>query len=260
MRTTDDRLEHPDDEALAAVALARDDPAPGPDAPAGTAEHVRSCPRCRSEVEELRAVAAVLRSTAGDDARGPLEPLASPGPELWADIEAQTRGAVPLRRARPAPRPKRSVSWLLAAAAVAGVLVGVVGDRVLAGSGPPPGATATSAPSPDVVGRTTLTELDGTTALGDAELLRLGDLTELRVHLTAQMPTASGGGYREVWLINVDGRRMVSVGVLAGTTETFVVPGGALEQGYRVVDVSREPADGNPVHSGDSIMRGTLPA
>jgi anti-sigma-K factor RskA len=53
---------------------------------------------------------------------------------------------------------------------------------------------------------------------------------------------------------------MVSLGVLdprAGGT--FQIPAGATTQGYRIVDISLEPDDGNPEHSHDSIIRGTLP-
>ncbi|WP_405059560.1 anti-sigma factor [Kribbella sp. NBC_01505] len=65
------------------------------------------------------------------------------------------------------------------------------------------------------------------------------------------------------WLCGrpADGKRMVSLGVLNPTSGgTFQVPGQITAQGYRIVDVSLEPDDGNPEHSHDSIIRGTLPA
>jgi len=37
-------------------------------------------------------------------------------------------------------------------------------------------------------------------------------------------------------------------------------PANLISQDYRIVDVSLEPNDGNPVHSRDSVVRGTLPA
>ena len=69
------------------------------------------------------------------------------------------------------------------------------------------------------------------------------------------------GGYVEVWLINVDGARMVSVGVFAaGTTARFHVSDALIEAGYLIVDLSNEEFDDEPRHSGDTIMRGELRA
>lgn len=66
-------------------------------------------------------------------------------------------------------------------------------------------------------------------------------------------------GTREVWLINTDGSRMVSLGLLpAGESGDFDFPERLLEQGYRIVDISYEPDDGDPVHSGQSLARGTI--
>jgi anti-sigma-K factor RskA len=62
-----------------------------------------------------------------------------------------------------------------------------------------------------------------------------------------------------VWLINVDGERMVALGILARSDNgTFEVPRRLLEQGYRIVDISVEPDDGDPTHSGVSLARGEL--
>ena len=62
-----------------------------------------------------------------------------------------------------------------------------------------------------------------------------------------------------MWLINVDGTRMVALGVLAaGDAGEFPVPRGLLDEGYRIVDISVEPEDGDPTHSGVSLARGEL--
>ena len=45
-----------------------------------------------------------------------------------------------------------------------------------------------------------------------------------------------------------------------GHDATFVIPADLVAQGYRVVDISNELFDDKPAHSGDSIMRGSLPA
>jgi anti-sigma-K factor RskA len=61
-----------------------------------------------------------------------------------------------------------------------------------------------------------------------------------------------------VWLLDAAGKRLVSLGLLDGSTATFAVPPQVDLADYPVVDVSLEPADGDPAHSGDSVVRGTL--
>ena len=53
---------------------------------------------------------------------------------------------------------------------------------------------------------------------------------------------------------------MVWVGVVPAndTAASFVVAPGMVDQGYRIVDISREQFDDRPQHSGDSLLRGTL--
>ena len=59
--------------------------------------------------------------------------------------------------------------------------------------------------------------------------------------------------------INLDGERMVSLGFLAsGETGEFEVPARLMDEGYRIVDISDEPDDGDPTHSGVSLARGEL--
>jgi anti-sigma-K factor RskA len=73
-------------------------------------------------------------------------------------------------------------------------------------------------------------------------------------------PQTAGTGFLEVWLINTDLKRMVSVGVLpnGSNAQEFPITSTLLEQGYVIVDISREPFDDRPQHSGDSLLRGTL--
>ncbi len=69
------------------------------------------------------------------------------------------------------------------------------------------------------------------------------------------------GGYVEVWLINVDLKRMISVGVfVAGTAARFNVSDALIEAGYTIVDLSNEGFDDDSRHSSDTIMRGALRA
>ena len=71
---------------------------------------------------------------------------------------------------------------------------------------------------------------------------------------------ASPAAFYEVWLLSPDTNGLVALGVLGPADQgTFEVPQGLDLSRYSVVDVSREPFDGNPAHSADSIVRGTLP-
>ena len=134
----------------------------------------------------------------------------------------------------------------MAAAAVVGLIIGVgvttvaVRDRV------------------EVTSSTALEALPGQTGQGTAELVRDQGRPELRVQIDAP-PTPDR--YREVWLINTDGQRM-PLGVLPDDGRaTYPLPpelAGQL-QGFTIVDVSIEPYDGNPAHSRESQVRGTLP-
>lgn len=63
---------------------------------------------------------------------------------------------------------------------------------------------------------------------------------------------------REVWLIRTDGTGLISIGFLDGTSGRFDVPAGVDLAQYALVDVSAEPDNGDPTHSGDSIVRGEL--
>ena len=53
---------------------------------------------------------------------------------------------------------------------------------------------------------------------------------------------------------------MVSVGVLRpdAAEQTFPIPQELLDEGYVIVDISREGFDDAPEHSGDSVVRGSL--
>ncbi|HEU4758159.1 MAG TPA: anti-sigma factor, partial [Agromyces sp.] len=75
------------------------------------------------------------------------------------------------------------------------------------------------------------------------------------VDLDAAVPA---GDVREVWLIRTDASGLVSLGLLEGDSGRFVVPDGIDLGEFTLVDVSAEPVDGDPAHSGDSIVRGEL--
>ncbi|MGL4175547.1 MAG: hypothetical protein ACRCSN_05670 [Dermatophilaceae bacterium] len=258
---------HPDEDVLADLVLG--EPVTG-----SVRDHVSSCSACTAEVDTLSTTLAVLRTA-------PVE-LVPPPPRVWdavqsavllEDAPAPTQVAAPVltsrepdpvahqaappielrtRRDAAARRSRRSVGlgWLAVAATV-GVVAGGLGAAALGGDDSP------KEPAGVVLASARLDTLDTGSAKGSAEFVRTGATTDLSV---STEPIDAGSGYTEVWLINRDLKRMVSVGVLApgARSQTFTVPQSLIDDGYVVVDISREPLDGNSTHSGDSVVRGTL--
>ena len=176
-------------------------------------------------------------------ATGPAGPSAPAGPGTGADGPARPPASVvDLRR--------RRRRWLpLAAAACA---VGLVGG-IAAGAWWQ--ATRSPAPVP-VIAEAQLDALPGWTASGSAAVEENADgQRDVVVDLTGG---DDGVGLREVWLLTADATGLVSVGLLDGSSGRFSIPADLDLSQYPVVDVSAEPDDGNPAHSGDSIVRGTL--
>jgi len=91
--------------------------------------------------------------------------------------------------------------------------------------------------------------------LGQAELVSTNQGQQVRVTAPA-LPSMPGTSY-EVWLFDGHGG-MVSLGSLDDNQGQFTVPSDINTQEYRTVDVSDEPPDGNPAHSGISMVRGSF--
>jgi len=253
-------MRHCDDEVLAALALG--DPIDPADA-----EHITTCTRCAAEVEELRAVAGRIEEAADVE-------LVAPPARVWDAIGAELAagGGATVTRLdavaastdeAPAPAPaeapveaerddlaarrRRPNPWFVAAAAaVAGIVVGGVGVSLL---GP-------SDPATSVVASADLADLATEDAAGEARVERRDDGTEVLVLDTAY--AAAGDANLEVWLIDPNVEGMVSLGYLTADHGEFEIPEGFDVAAYPIVDISVEPADGDPTHSGDSITRGIL--
>lgn len=181
----------------------------------------------------------------------PAAPGARPAPTARASVADATPPAdEPASLVHLADRRRRRV-WLPVAAAACAV--GVVGG--IAG-----GAwwQSTRAPAPEtVIAQAQLDALPGWTASGSAAVEESADG---RREVVVDLSDGDGDGtaLREVWLLTADATGLVSVGLLDGSTGRFSIPAGVDLAEYPVVDVSAEPDDGNPAHSGDSIVRGTL--
>ena len=261
-------MSHIDPERLALFALGE------PGATPQESEHLADCPACVDELAALRHAAIAGRATidigeleappeavwqrivaelalsggAGmpDAGRSDATPAAAPAPEP-ASPQADRRTTDPSDSApAPSARPRRVWrGWVLAASLllVAGIGLGAWVFTQRAQQTEVAEATLAAFPDhPDAEGEAILEE-------------RADGSLELRVALDAD---AAPDTFREVWLITADASALVSLGVLDGREQTFTIPDDVDLREYVLVDVSQEPADGNPDHSGDSIVRGEL--
>ena len=239
------------------------------------AHHLDVCEACRTEVASLQRSVDAL---AVPEFATAVTPVAPP-PAVWGAIaaatgvtaaprpehEAATAGprssvaavpdppaAVPAPGA-PAPaepgvvhelRPHRSRLLLAVAASLAaGIAIGAGTVALVTRDGS------------EAVLATDLTPLDGRDASGRASVLATPDGERLRVVLDAP---ETDEGYYEVWLLEPAVERMVQVGVVRTGTTTLALPEGLDLAEYPIVDVSLEPLDGDPTHSGVSVARGAL--
>lgn len=225
---------------------------------------------------------SVVRSTPGaarHEVPAPVRPTAVPA------LPAGGAGPVgaPAQDLPRALRAHRVVQVRLLAVAAAGLVVGAAGAAAVASwtseDAPPvaaptgaPTAAPTGAPSvPEravvaatdlvafgagedtgVSGAARLEVLDGTGTAADRVLL---------VELDALPDT--GDDFLEAWLIDADTGAMVSLGPVPGgapgaAAAVLTVPRGLDVSTFDLVDVSAEPLDGDPTHSGASLVRGTL--
>ncbi|MBI5160670.1 MAG: anti-sigma factor [Micrococcales bacterium] len=236
-------MAHLDDDTIALLAL-------GEPADAHAAEHLAECPDCAREVGSLAEAARVGRETVST------ERLARPEPRVWAAIAAEIGidTEPTMRRVADADavprRPGRGRSLVLAAVSIAAAAAIVVTGLVLLVPRPtaPPVREAAAAlrAFPNWPGA------EGTAVL---ERQASGDRI-LRIRLTRV--SVPSGDVAELWLMDVSASKLVSLGDLSGSSGEFAVPDGVDLAAYSTVDVSAEPPDGDPAHSGDSIVRGSL--
>jgi hypothetical protein len=168
-------------------------------------------------------------------------------PDADSPVDAPGEGPPgPARRHRLiAARPGRR--WLAVAAALLAA-VGLGTAIVALTPGPEPTGT--------VLAHTTLNPVVDAGASGSARVRGDGTSRVLVVDLRAPMLAE---GYYEVWLMEAGAQRMVPVGVLHTGETDLPLPDDLDLAAYPLVDVSIEPPDGNPAHSGRSVVRGQLP-
>lgn len=128
--------------------------------------------------------------------------------------------------------------------AAATVLVGVIATVLLTRGGD----------GDEVVAEVRLDRLAGNGS-GTAQMVDHDGHMQLHLH-TSDLD--AGDGYLEVWLIDPTVSKLVSLGPLRDDG-VYDLPAGVDPLAFPIVDVSAEPVDGNPAHSGDSLLRGQLP-
>lgn len=244
-------MSHLDPERLALVAV-------GETLTDAETAHLTTCDVCSLELAELEHTVAVGRSTVS------LGELETPPERVWDRILDEVRSqpeaaasVIPadasvvsppaVAESQPEPGRKRRTGRMLfaLAASIAAVLAIAGVWNLVRTTQPVEIASATLDAFPDhpgAVGTAEVTEQpDGERAL----TVSIDDFDE-------------SDGFREVWLITADASDLVSLGELDGKKGTFIVPADVDLRDFVLVDVSQEPRDGDPAHSGDSIVRGQL--
>ena len=244
-------MEHCTPEQLALAALR--EPLPDDDT-----AHLEQCAQCRAEVASLQRGVDLLAVPEFATSGAPVPPP----PSVWDSIAAATGVSAaprPERTAVPDPvsptadptnvvpfRRRVPSTWLIAvAAAVAGAVIGAGAVAVLQGDDD--GAAVAAA---------ALDPLEDADASGSARVVERPDGTRV-LEVELQAPDLDDA-YYEVWLLTPDVSGLIPVGTTQAGTAQFEIPAGLDLGQYPVVDVSVEPLDGDPEHSGDSVVRGVL--
>ena len=204
-------------------------------------QHLAGCDPCRRDLAAVAMAASALRDASRFRASD-LPPLASPA------VDPTHRGGQgppepPLLPPSLLRDRRRRGRWLLGAAAVlVALLLGVGGytagrDRD-AGRGPAVALAAT-----------------GGSATAEARMRGAGD-DQIMTMTARGLPRPPAGAYYEVWLVDDAGKEF-PVGVLAANGEGIWSLPAEVAARYRVIDVTLEPADGDPSRSDESVLRGT---
>lgn len=245
-------MEHTDEEALALMAIG-ENPSP-PDE-----EHVRTCAHCARELDALRHVVLTMKGQPPQEGE-----LLPPPADVWdsiaseLDLPHQPEGAgdnaVEQDRTggqAPSPTPARTrsrrLSRLSVTLAACAALLGAAAGSTITWWVTRDGTTVSVAD-----GR----RLDSLQA-NSAGYARLNGASGHRTLTVTVKGLPRTSGYFEVWLMDRTHTKLVSMGVLDSKGRaTLPVPNNIDLREYSVVDVSVQPYNGKPDHSGDSIVRG----
>jgi anti-sigma factor RsiW len=202
--------------------------------------HLAGCDPCRRDLAAVAVASSALRDVArlpfAETPKLPPVRLPAGGPDRPGD-----RGELPASVLRDRPRRSR---WLLGAAAVLVALALGVGGLTI-GRDPDTARGQTVALTAPAAGAAT------------AEARMRGGGDDQVMTMTAKgLPRPPAGAYYEVWLVGDPGEEF-PVGVLAPNGEGIWSLPADVAARYRSVDVTVEPADGNPSRSDRTVLRGT---
>lgn len=162
-----------------------------------------------------------------------------PPDEVWTGIERAV-SAEGSRRRRFRTGPLLMVAAVVALLGAAGILVGALDD------------------DETVLAEVTLTDR-GLPLAAPADARAALIETDGEVYVDLDLPELEDGpGFYEAWLIDRDVEEMYSLGPVDGSGR-LAVPSGVDPGEFPIIDLSVEPLDGDPTHSGRSVLRGTLP-
>jgi hypothetical protein len=194
--------------------------------------HLAGCDPCRRDLAAVAVASSALR----DAARLPL-PEAPDLPPLRLPA-ADPAGRHPPLGGRPGGRGR----FLLGAAAVLLALLLGIGGYTL-GRDRDAGR-----------GRTVALAAPAGGASAEARMRGAGD-DQIMTMTARGLPRPQPGAYYEVWLVD-DAGRGFPVGVLAPTGEGVWSLPAEVAARYRVIQVTLEPADGDPARSPGTVLRG----
>jgi len=173
----------------------------------------------------------------------------APPDDVWDKIAAGIGRPESATNVSPLRRPGSRAPLLAAAAAalIMFIVVGALATRALR-----------SASEPEVAGGADLVNTDlpvSSDATAAVELLLDDGTYRLDVDLS-EVPDA-GDGVLELWIIDENVESMFSLGAI-DSDGSFELPPGVDPADFPIVDISVEPLDGDPTHSGQSVLRGVL--
>lgn len=112
-------------------------------------------------------------------------------------------------------------------------------------------------PQPTVIGSATLkatTEWSTSSGTATVEVTPQGERYVI-VRIATPPPR---DGYRQVWLVSKDGIGYYPLGAVVGDERRFPLPPGLDLNVYPTVEVTYQVIDGEPSHSGDKMLYGSL--
>ncbi len=204
------------------------------------------------------------------DDRDLLRHLETGGDELYERVEPPALDLDAITGASSATGPRAARTWSLrprvalggaAACLASGLACGALlfGGTTAVPQGPVVASTATTPSSPPRTRQVTLARFNAAAPVKATAQVNVFTATDGRtVDLRVEgMPPTRKGQFYELWVLG-DAGKMISLGVVrvnADGTARARMPLPVSLRRFPVFDLSLEPGDGNPQHSGNSMLR-----